>query len=375
VAPTGTQTGSSAGGPTLADQSGPPAGGSVPAGFEPASVTFVSTETGFVLGEAGGSASLVRTSDDGASWVSLQGPPAAYVTPFDARQSSAAQVSEVRFADPMDGWAYGPSLFATHDGARTWQQVNLGGTVVSLETMGGVVDAVVSPCGAGATCTGPLRLEQAPVSGGPFETVLVGPSVQNAGVDAQDLSLHAPVGFVLLGFTGSDGSYRPAFYATGNLADPHGWNAFPDPCAVTKGGLASFVAPNTTTLYSLCGGDAAMGSSEKYAVVTTGGRSTLVGDAPYPGDGGTLAATPSGDLVLATASGASWLDRSVTGGASWSTAAFYGDGGFGFYDLGFTTDTQGVVVHGLPIPAEAPNTPSLLMTHDGGASWQVVPIG
>ena len=342
-------------------------------------MTFVSTGTGFVLGDRGGAASLVRTTDGGAHWASLTPPPAAYVTPGGVAQSTSPQVSEVRFADPLDGWAFGPSLFATHDGTRSWQRVDLGGTVLSLETMGGVVDAVVSPCGAGAECSGSLRLEQAPTSGGAFRTVLVGPVVQSAGLDAADLSLHAPVGFVALGVTHASGdspfTYRPAFYATGNLSDPNGWHAFPDPCAVTQGALASFVAPNTTTLYSLCLGDAAMGSSKKYVVVTTRGHSTLAGDAPYSGSGGALTATSTGTLVLATASGASFLDRSPSGGRAWSTAAFYPDGGFGFNDLGFTTDTQGVVVHGRPALAGATSGPQLLMTHDAGVTWQVVPIG
>lgn len=54
--------------------------------------------------------------------------------------SSLPGVSEVRFADLLDGWVFGPALFATHDGARTWQQVTLGGSVVALETSGDYVD-------------------------------------------------------------------------------------------------------------------------------------------------------------------------------------------------------------------------------------------
>ena len=50
------------------------------------------------------------------------------------------------------------------------------------------------------------------------------------------------------------------------------------------------------------------------------------------------------------------------------------DGGMGFNDLGFTTSTQGVVIHGIPGPPGNEVT-QLLMTHDAGASWQVVPIG
>ncbi|HMK62558.1 MAG TPA: hypothetical protein VK386_02970, partial [Acidimicrobiales bacterium] len=62
------------------------------------------------------------------------------------------------------------------------------------------------------------------------------------------------------------------------------------------------------------------------------------------------------------------------GGTSWTTAETYDDGGIGFNDLGFTTSTQGVVIHGVPGPP-ANVVSQLLMTTDGGASWSVVPIG
>ena len=52
----------------------------------------------------------------------------------------------------------------------------------------------------------------------------------------------------------------------------------------------------------------------------------------------------------------------------------FGTHRMGFNDLGFTASTRGVGVHGLPGPP-AEETTQLLMTHDAGASWQVVPIG
>ena len=132
-------------------------------------------------------------------------------------------------------------------------KIDLGGSVVSLETSGGYVGAVVSPCIGEAECAGPLTLEQAPVTGGAFATVLTGPSTESNGlVGFSYLSLHAPVGFVIL-----SGALRsPALiYATHSLANPHGWNAFPDPCAsVVPSHVGSIVAPNTSVLYSVCTG-------------------------------------------------------------------------------------------------------------------------
>jgi hypothetical protein len=345
----------------------------VPAGFSPGSVTFVSTGTGFSLGAAAAcgtrcAAALVRTQDGGSHWVGLTPPPARYVPSNEAAGKTGPAVSEVRFADPLDGWAYGPSLFATHDGGRTWKAVGLGGAVVALETSGGYVDAVVSPCAPGRSCTGSYRLDQAPAGGGSFATVLTGPSQRADTADSAFLSLQRSSGFVLLGYGAPTGD---ALYATGNLADPHGWNRFPDPCAGTGLGLTSFVAPDTKHLYSLCSGNPAAGSTEKAVVVTLDGRSRVAGRPPTGGDGGTITATPAGVVLIGSYSAATMLYRSTDGGAAWRTARTFADGGEGVFDLGFTTGTQGVVIHGLPggVPGERG---TLLMTHDAGATWRAV---
>lgn len=109
---------------------------------------------------------LVRTTDGGDTWVGLTAPHASYVAHGAPAAPGLPGVDEVRFANPFDGWAFGPALFDTHDGGRTWQQVDIGGSVVALETSGGYVDAVVSPCSGEMECAGSLRLEQARVTGG-----------------------------------------------------------------------------------------------------------------------------------------------------------------------------------------------------------------
>ena len=371
TAPTSTTT------TTTVPRPAPPAGTTVPSGFEPGSVSFVSASAGFVVGidascAAGSCVALARTEDGGSSWVALPAPIAGYVNRFQTT-SPSPPVSEVRFADELDGWIYGPSLFATHDGGATWQQLNLGGSVVSLETSGGYVDAVVSPCTGEQECAGQLRVEQAPVAGGPFTTVLTGPTVESTGQNSMALSLHAPVGFVNL--SGASPPNQVDIFATSNLAAPNSWNPFPDPCAVVPGyGVDTFVAPDTTRLYTLCSGQGAAGSVEKEIVKTQNGQSTAVGTPPRGGDPGELAATATGTLVVSAASGASWLYLSTDGGSSWTTAMTFDDGGIGFNDLGFTTSTQGVVIHGEPGPPSN-YTSQLLMTTEGGATWSPVPIG
>jgi hypothetical protein len=85
-------------------------------------VSFVSANQGWALG--GGE--LVTTTDGGASWTRLPGPPAG--------------VGHIRFASPRVGYAWstaGP-LWITTDGAASWQPGGLT-QMVSLETAAGWV--------------------------------------------------------------------------------------------------------------------------------------------------------------------------------------------------------------------------------------------
>ena len=138
-----------------------PAAGPVPA---PLSVTFVGMFTGWVLGQnrsagrcdlaaAAPCLTLARTDTSGASWRPA-GPPPAH------GPDGATGVSQVRFLNRSDGWAFGPQLWATHDSGRSWTQIATGGMrVTALETRGTRAFAVWAHCtGTGprfaAHCTG-----------------------------------------------------------------------------------------------------------------------------------------------------------------------------------------------------------------------------
>lgn len=66
--------------------------------------------------------------------------------------------------------------------------------------------------------------------------------------------------------------------------------------------------------------------------------------------------------------------RVAADGAHWRHAYFAGDGGLGWNDLGFTSTTNGVAVHG-PVLTDSngERRPGQLpLTSDGGASWKQV---
>jgi len=86
-------------------------GAPVPAHFRPTSVTFVgagASIVGAVIGQAGPPCatqyctSLAGTSDYGGAWYGVSAP-------YAAGPDSSAGVSQLRFADIRQGWAFGPA--------------------------------------------------------------------------------------------------------------------------------------------------------------------------------------------------------------------------------------------------------------------------
>jgi hypothetical protein len=349
----------------------------VPSGFQPASVTFVSPAEGYVLGEPASCASppctsLVRTTDSGAHWVGVPAPRTALVpSPGVTTTTDANAVSTVRFADPVNGWAFGPGLWVTHDAARSWHPLKIDGQVLTLAAGGGRVTAIVANCAGRGTCTGEARLMSSPVNSDAFTQIASGSTTVSppGPYGGPTITLHPPAGFALLGSNGN-AVLQAVVLAT---ADGRAWTNFPNPCRAAPGTyLSSFVAPDAISLVSLCTGGAAAGSTAKTVMVTQHGVSTAVGHPPAGGDGGLIAANGKSTILVASASAATFLYRSTDSGRTWTKQAFSDDGA-GMTDLGFTTSSQAVVVHSWPVIVPNGRPPSeLLMSFDAGASWRHV---
>jgi hypothetical protein len=118
---TAVTAGVSASAPSSAPGSAPP--GTQAAGpVDVQDVSFVSADQGWALG----SGELVTTTDGGASWTRLPGPPAG--------------LAHIRFASPQIGYAWTTtgSLWITTNGAASWHPGGLA-QVLSLETAAGQV--------------------------------------------------------------------------------------------------------------------------------------------------------------------------------------------------------------------------------------------
>jgi hypothetical protein len=327
-----------------------PAGGPVPRGFQPVSMTFVSASEGWVLGTAPCAqqpcTSVVRTTDGGRSWIGIPAPRYPLAT-TDLQRG----LRDIRFADPLDGFAFGSQLWATHNGGATWRHVPMPGSIGDLETSDGVVYAAVMT-GANA-----VTIYESPASGGRWTPVPGLPAGVPGDAWLGMITLHGPAAWIILG---------------GRLyASPAGRNWIREP--VTCGsdyGMVSAAAYSTQRLTLLCVGDPAMGSAGKVLLASAdgGARFTRIGAPPLGGDNFDQLAQPTaGHIFIATFSGATWLDVSGNGGRSWSQSLRLLDGGLGWSDFGFTTPSQGAAIEGNP-----PQGGRMYMTWDAGLAWHPV---
>jgi photosystem II stability/assembly factor-like uncharacterized protein len=198
-------------------------------------LTWISDQRGWALAAApcatGLCPRLASTRNGGHTWQALPDPPVhiPYGTP-DCPQ--AACVSHLRFATPAVGYLFGPALYQTSDGGRTWQPVP-SRPVESLEPSAGTVVRVVYDHGG---CPGPCdRLVQETTAGsGTWHTLLRIPAA-SAG--------YSPVGQLVR--QGTAVMYLPLYgHLAGGAGSAHAlilstadagqtWQQRPDPCGGT----------------------------------------------------------------------------------------------------------------------------------------------
>jgi hypothetical protein len=359
----------------------------VPAHFAPTSVTFVGLDTGWVIGQAGTPGhcytqyctSVAQTDTYGKTWF---GGPA----PRTGAPLGGSGVSQIRFLEGINGWAFGPELWATHDGGQGWTQVSTGGLrVTSLETVGSEAFAVFARCtGTGtdfaAGCTrfylysspaGSDAWRPVPGSGlaggfgapgggagsaavvltssrgyfyTPAGTLFSGPVIDGAAwTQAAPAALPCLPGAA--GVSGRPSGGQLAAYGAGGLA-----LACPAPGSGGAGGGAGAAggANQQETVYGSADGGQTW---QRSGALTTAGPAT------------SLAAAGDGVMVLGTGA---CIDVSADNGAHWRRAQLGPAGGFSY--VGMTSTVQGVAV-----PADA-RLHEVWFTFDRGQSWRASPI-
>lgn len=350
--PTGPAPAVAVPGPRLSKAPGgpPPA-----AGFQPTSVTFIGINVGAVLGVAGSCAgrpctAMAATHDYGKTWSEIKAPPAG---PADGRNG----VSQLRFLDFKHGWAYGPALYATRDGGKSWTAISThSGRVIDLSTVGRRAFAVVGfGCtGAGgnyaAGCTH-FTLFSTAASSDEWNAVR-GASGTGQAV-AGGLQLTSARGYLLAGgrlYAGPVGKGAWQHVAASSMPG----------CIKPRTSGSQLIAPSKAGLFLMCQ-NPSTSMLTLYRSPTSGSSWQRRGVVQAAGTAQSLAVTPSGSLVLATTTG---IYRSADG-RSWNPVFTKPAGGFTF--VGMTTDTQGVAV-------AASLRRDVYITTDGGRTWQARPI-
>ncbi len=297
---------------------------------------------------------LRRTVDAGRSWEAVAAPPTQYAPANSGKQG----VGQVRFADPLDGWAFGTELWSTHDGGAHWTKSGLS-NIASLEAAGGRVHAIAfrQTNGSFAIETSPT-IRDAWAATGSLE-IGAGP------VPSPDLVLRGSTGWVIENDRAVVGGAR---LVSGS------WMPWRVPCA-TNGGTAVISTPTASSMVAVCeegtwGPSGYPGPPATRAYFSNNGGATffLAGIVPGAGDtGGTVVASPSPGAAVTDAQTNSGSDlvETLNSGRSWRIVAVAPEL-LSFTYLGFTSSSQGVAIE------SGPQTSVLLMTFDGGRDWSPV---
>ena len=308
--------------------------GAVPRDFQPQSFTAISEFTWWLLGRARCGrhqcSAIVRTQDGGPHFTRIPAPP-------------TSLVGQIRFATSSIGYAYGPQLWSTHDGGRTWVEAHMGAT--NLATAGGYVYAL-------ASIGGPTSmLARSPIGHNRW-TFLRGPG--QAGLDGHP----SPSGLWAQGHTVIVQVGRHAW-----ISNDHGDHFTRAPAAV-PGDCQFDATVDAAVIWGLC----VTGMAPDDVILSTDSGASFNSTAAVP-DGPLQAfAASSASSSVAAAQGP--LMRTVNGGATWmqadapSAAWTY---------LGFTDSTHGVAIGNVGTGGR--QDWRLYYTIDAGASYHYVPIG
>jgi hypothetical protein len=361
----------------------------VDVGFLAQSVSFVSDDEGFVLGAVqcgqGWCAAVRRTFDRGAIWSSVRPPPATIDSTLPG------SIERLRFANPADGFAFGPGLWETQDAGSTWQGVSLPGPIAALAVSNRMAYAVVDArCVNGGQCAPGMLFESA-LGAGTWHSVpgvsLPGMNVAGAGSDVANVAAYIAVA--------GDAVYVAAGDAFVGSTTGARFHDVRSPCSAGPGApppsghAITAIAASASRLAVLCGDGVATGPQTAFVYVSSDGgvnyRQLSVPSAG--GDNRALAVSGPTTVFVTAVSGESAVYRTAGPDTSWTTPASFSDGGLGIGDLSFVTPADGAFIHGTGVVGQAETLMSsrmptriagrvgaLYLTDDGGSTWSEDPV-
>ena len=301
------------------------------------SATFVSPNQGFALEQNG---RIAATADGGASWKAVGSLP------------GNVDNGRIRFIGPSDGFAFTPGqgpLRITHDAGATWINVDTPFVnVYDLAILRGMIYVVGMPpkntgsFGIWSTPTGHLVWKRDPLA----LPIGAGP------VPTEQIVLAGSGGWIL--------NVNRTVTSGARLSAGNHWSAWNPPC-LGKNGPAYLAASTSTNLIATCEEGIWGPPARANALYLSHNGGTTFTGRPAIGYGPVAAASPTTAII----GGNGILWRTTDGGAGWSVVAKFKNAAAIPSDLGFTNTTQGFVIV---------QNGEMLMTHDGGATWQAATL-
>jgi hypothetical protein len=338
----------------------------------PIAASFVSASHGYLLGItlsdcAAGTASKIvlrETADGGLHWTALPAPPAPWggVAPDGTGHIPADGVTSLLFADARDGWAYGPGLWATHDGGAIWRLVVTGGRAVqSMAVTGGQVIASLESCDpVDVSCDGPQTwtVETTPAGRDAWRPV---PGA--AGDGGAVLSARSGAGYAISPRFGQPGT--DVSMLTGPADGSARWVSRPLPC---QPGAIALTAVTTTRLLLGC---ALLGAHPAttylYSSSDAGAHWTRFAVLGLFDGADAIEQAPDGTVLVEGIYDGVELSRD--GGRTWTRPAAVDDSdsvqGGGPLAADLVTSEEGYVIGWLG---------PLWITRDAGRTWTQVPV-
>jgi photosystem II stability/assembly factor-like uncharacterized protein len=339
----------------------------------PIGASFVSANDGYLLGitlkdcwaDATSKLRLRKTTDGGLRWTPLTAPPAPWggIAPDGTGRVPADGVTGLLFADARDGWAYGPGLWATHDGGASWHRIGTKGWVVqSMASTGGHVVAVLESCDAyDANCGArSFAVRTSPAARDAWRPVPGATGQGTPSVVARDGKA-----FLVVSAAG-EGSYAKHDTLLSGPADGSArWTSRTIPCTPGANALSATTASHLMLSCAMLGAHPA--STHIYTSADAGRHWTKIATLGMFDGASTVERTGAGTLLVAGIYDGVALSRDGGRTWTWPSAIDRSDnvGGGGAIEAGLFTNNDGFV-----IVAGA----SLWITSDAGRTWRPITV-